>query len=70
MHTYTKSLKKLFRARLMGTNKILPWQTFQWMACKLTFMMDGRRTDGHDGAHWMVCDVQWRSHNRVEGIVG
>ena len=33
-----------------------------WMACELAFVFDWHRTV-HDGAHWMVCDVRWRSCN-------
>ena len=39
------------------------------MACILALMMDRHRTNGHNGAYWMVYDMQLGLHNGVEGIV-
>ncbi len=37
----------------MGTQKYCLGKRSMWTTCKLAFVMDGGKTDGHNGAHWI-----------------
>ncbi len=55
-----RASKKLFGVQLTGTKKFCLSKQSPWMACRLLFVLDGRRT-GHNKTHRMVCGARWRS---------